>query len=266
VAEGQLAMPADAVLVTVEDRVMTATLNAPAMRNSISAPGVREGLTAAVERFFADEALHVLVLTGAGGAFCSGGNLNRLKEMDEIELRRSLERGAWLYRQIILGEKPVIAAVEGAAYGAGLGLAIACDVVVAARDARFCASFVRVGGMPDAALFWSLPWRVGPARARQLMMFGDEVGGAEAVEIGLADRLVASGQALAEAQRLARRLADGPPLSIRRIKTSIQRAPMDLEAALQLQLDNAPSLFASEDFREGARAFLEKRKPVFKGR
>jgi 2-(1,2-epoxy-1,2-dihydrophenyl)acetyl-CoA isomerase len=266
VAEGQLAMPADAVLVTVEDRVMTATLNAPAMRNSISAPGVREGLTAAVERFFADEALHVLVLTGAGGAFCSGGNLNRLKEMDEIELRRSLERGAWLYRQIILGEKPVIAAVEGAAYGAGLGLAIACDVVVAARDARFCASFVRVGGMPDAALFWSLPWRVGPARARQLMMFGDEIGGAEAVEIGLADRLVAPGQALAEAHRLARRLADGPPLSIRRIKTSIQRAPMDLEAALQLQLDNAPSLFASEDFREGARAFLEKRKPVFKGR
>jgi len=265
-AEAQLSTPADAVLVAIDDRVMTATLNAPALRNSISAPGVREGLTAAVERFFADPALQILILTGAGAAFCSGGNLNRLKDMDEIELRRSLERGAWLYRQIILGEKPVIAAVEGAAYGAGLGLAIACDVVVAARDARFCASFVRIGGMPDAALLWSLPWRVGPARARQLMMFGDEVGGAEAVAIGLADRLVEPGGALAEAQRLARRLADGPPLSIRRIKTSIQRAPMDLEAALQLQLDNAPSLFASEDFREGARAFLEKRKPVFKGR
>jgi 2-(1,2-epoxy-1,2-dihydrophenyl)acetyl-CoA isomerase len=265
-AEGRNSTPADAVLVAVEDRVMTVTLNAPAMRNAISAPGVREGLTAAAERFFAEPALHVLVLTGAGGAFCSGGDLNRLKEMDEIGLRRSLERSAWLYRQIILGEKPVIAAVEGAAYGAGLGLAIACDVVVAARDARFCASFVRIGGMPDAALFWSLPWRVGPARARQLMMFGDEVGGAEAVGIGLADRLVEPGAALAEARRLARRLADGPPLSIRRIKTSIRRAPMDLEAALQLQLDNAPSLFASEDFREGASAFLEKRKPVFTGR
>ncbi|MBV9522435.1 MAG: enoyl-CoA hydratase/isomerase family protein [Alphaproteobacteria bacterium] len=260
------AAPGDAVLVAIEDGIMTATLNVPQMRNAISAPGMREGLTAAVDRFFEDDGLSVLILTGAGGAFSSGGNLNRLKEMDAATLRRTIENGSWLYRRIILGEKPVLAAVEGAAFGAGLGLAIACDTVVAARDARFCASFVRIGGFPDAALFWSLPWRVGPARARQLMMFGEEVGGEEAVRIGLADRLAEPGHALAEARRLAKALADGPPLAIGRIKGAIRQAPMSLEAALQLQLDNAPQLFSSEDFREGAAAFLEKRKPRFRGR
>lgn len=254
------------VLVDTDDGVMTVTLNAPRLRNSMAAPGLRDGLRAAVDRFASEATLKVMVLTGAGGAFSAGGDLGALRQLDPPALRERLAAAAWLYRRIVMGEKPVIAAVEGPAFGAGLGLAIACDVVVAARGARFCSAFVRVGAMPDAALFWSLPWRVGPAKARDLMLFGDEVGGEEAVAIGLADRLAEPGGALVVAQSLARRLADGPTLAIRRIKATIRHAPMGFEHALQAELDNAPALFASEDFREGAAAFIEKRRPVFRGR
>jgi len=256
----------DPVLAGLEGGVFTVTLNAPELRNSMAAPGLKAGLRAAVERFVADDAARVLVLTGAGGAFSAGGDLKQLSGLDALALRGRLAEGAALYRHIVQGEKPVIAAVEGPAFGAGLGLAAACDVVVAARDARFCAAFVRVGAMPDAALFWSLPWRVGPAKARDLMMFADELDGVEAARIGLADRLAESGQALAEAQRLAARLAAGPTIALRRIKATIRHAPMSFEQALQAELDNAPQIFATEDFREGAAAFLEKRKPRFSGR
>lgn len=254
------------MLIGMDGGVMTVTLNAPRLRNSMAAPGLKTALHAAVERFAVHDTARVLVLTGAGGAFSAGGDLKQLRELDPIALRQRLAHGAKLFRCIVQGEKPVIAAVEGPAFGAGLGLVAACDVVVAARDARFCAAFVRVGAMPDAALFWSLPWRVGPAKARDLMMFADELDGVEAVRIGLADRLVEPGQALAEAQRLACRLVEGPSIALRRIKATIRHAPMSFDQALQAELDNAPQIFATEDFREGAQAFLEKRKPRFQGR
>jgi 2-(1,2-epoxy-1,2-dihydrophenyl)acetyl-CoA isomerase len=245
---------------------MALTINAPETRNSLTAPGVREALTEALQEFAGTSDLHVLVITGAGGVFSSGGDLNRLKDIDAIESRASQERSNWIVRQIVLGEKPVVSAVEGPAFGAGLGLAAASDLVVAAEGARFCSAFVRIGAIPDFGLFWSLPFRVGPARARQMMLLGEEIDSAEALRLGLADRLVPKGEALAEARKLAERLANGPPLAIRRIKALARYAPMDIERGLQVQLDNAPQLFGSEDFHEGARAFLEKRKPVFRGR
>lgn len=252
--------------IEIEGRVMTLTLDAPQLRNSMAAPGLREALRGAVERFAVDAAINVLVLTGAGGVFSAGGDLRTLRQLDAAALRDRLAEGAWLYRRLIMGEKPVISAVEGAAFGAGLGLAIAADTVVSAEGARFCAAFVRVGAMPDAALFWSLPARVGQAKARDMMLYGDEIGADEAVRIGLADRRCRTGEALATAQALAHRLANGPTLAVRRIKATIRHAPVTFEQALQAELDNAPALFASEDFREGATAFLEKRSPVFKGR
>lgn len=257
----------DATLLTTSaDGVLTLTLNAPALRNSMAAPGLRQALRSAVEAFAHDPALCVLVLTGAGNVFSAGGDLRALKQLDAAALRDRLAEGAWLYRRLVMGEKPVISAIEGPAYGAGLGLAIAADTVVAAEGARFCSAFVRVGAMPDAALFWSLPSRVGQSKARDMMLYGEDVGAEEAVRIGLADRLVPKGDALAAAQALARRLADGPTLAIRRIKATIRHAPMSFEQALQAELDNAPALFATEDFREGAAAFLEKRRPIFRGR
>ncbi len=255
--------PQDAVLVERTDGVIQFTLNAPKNRNSLQAPGVYEGLMAGLEELEQDAALRVAIITGAGGAFCSGGDLRQLADGGEDGVRRAMTRNAWLYRRIALSDKLIVAAVDGPAYGAGLGLATACDVVVAGQSAAFCCAFARVGAMPDAALFWSLPARVGVPQARRLMLWANEVRGNEALAMGLADEYAAEGSALPLAQKLAQRLSQGPARPYGRIKAGLRQFPMSLEQALGFQLDNAPGLFASEDFQEGATAFFEKRAPKF---
>ena len=252
-----------AVLVERSAGVLQLTINAPQARNSLQSPGVLEGLLAGLEELERDDSLRCAVLTGAGGAFCSGGDLRQLAAGTEDEVRGRMTRNAWLYRRIALADKLIIAAVDGPAYGAGLGLAACCDLVVAGQSAAFCSAFTRVGAMPDAALFWSLPARVGTAQARRMMLMATEVRGEQALAMGLADEFVPAGDALPAAQALAQRMAQGPGRPYGRIKAGLRQAPMSLEQALGYQLDNAPGLFASPDFHEGAAAFFEKRKPVF---
>ncbi len=255
--------PPDAVLVERRDGIIQLTLNAPHNRNSLQSPGVYEGLMAGLDALEQQAELRAGIITGAGGAFCSGGDLRQLSAGTEPEIRARMTRNAWLYRRIALSDKLIVAAVDGPAYGAGLGLATSCDLVVAGESAVFCCAFTRVGAMPDAGLFWSLPARVGVTRARKLMLWADEVRAQEAVAIGLADEQAPDGSALPLAWQLAQRVAQGPTRALGRIKAGLRQAPMSLEQALGYQLDNAPGLFASPDFREGAAAFLEKRKPRF---
>lgn len=252
-----------AVIAERSGGVLQLTINAPQARNSLQSPGVLDGLLAGLEELEQDPGLRCAIITGAGGAFCSGGDLRQLSAGSEDEVRARMTGNTWLYRRIALAEKLVVAAVDGPAYGAGLGLAACCDLVVAGPTAVFCCAFTRVGAMPDAALFWSLPARVGTAQARRLMLLAREVRGAEALAMGLADEYVAEGDAVTAAQALARRLAQGPARAFGRIKAGLRQAPMSLEQALGYQLDNAPGLFASADFKEGTAAFFEKRAPVF---
>lgn len=255
--------PSDAVLIERQDGVIQLTLNAPRNRNSLQSPGVYEGLMAGLDELERDTRLRAAIITGTGGAFCSGGDLRTLAQGSEDEVRAAMTRNTWLYRRIALSDKLVLAAVDGPAYGAGLGLAAACDWVVAGATAQFCCAFTRVGAMPDAALFWSLPAGLGVARARRMMLWASEVGGAEALASGLADDFAGDGSALPLAQTWARKAAQGPIRAYGRVKAGLRQAPMSIEQALGFQLDNAPALFASADFKEGAAAFFEKRAPRF---
>lgn len=246
--------------------VLQLSIDSPANRNSITTPGVLEGLLSGIEQLERDDTLRCAIITGANGSFCSGGDLRQLATQSEAETRARMTANAELYRRIATCEKVVIAAVDGAAFGAGLGLATCCDLVVAGATARFCCAFVRVGAMPDAGLFWSLPARVGISKARQLMLFAHEVDGAQALSMGLADHFINEGSALPAAHALAQQLAQGPGRAQAQIKAGLRNATGSMEEALAFQIAQAPTLFASDDFKEGAAAFFEKRKPVFRSR
>lgn len=246
------------------DSVLQLTMNSPANRNSLSTPGLLEGLLDGIGQLEQDDGLKCAVITSAQGVFCSGGDLRRLAASSEADTRAQMTANAELYRRIASSRKMVIAAIDGAAFGAGLGLATCCDLVVAGETARFCCAFVRVGAMPDAGLFWSLPRRVGVSKARQLMLFADEVGGAEALAMGLADHFAEKGSALPAAMALAHQLATGPGRAYTQIKAGLRDASGSMDEALAFQLEQAPPIFASEDFKEGAASFFDKRKPVFR--
>lgn len=240
-------------------------LNYPARRNALSLE-LRAALMTAVETAMAETGIRALVLTGNGGAFCAGGDISSMQTVTGVGGRERLANLHRLVRLLAAGPKPVVAAVEGYAYGAGMSLALLCDQVVAARDAKFCCSFNKVGLMPDMAALWTVPQRVNAGWAKRLMMLAEEVDGETAHRIGLADHLAEPGEALAEAMKLAERFAATAPLPQTYAKAVLARGPQPLEAVLAQEADLQALLFGSEDFAEGRDAFLAKRKPVFRGR
>jgi enoyl-CoA hydratase/carnithine racemase len=254
---------AETVLLSHDGPVAIVTLNEPERRNPLALDGAIKLVDCLAKAM--DGQARAIVLTGAGGHFCSGGDI---RGMANTEMMPGRERLASLHRVIRLmltGKKPILAAVEGAAFGAGVSLALASDHIIAARDARFCASFNRVGLMPDLGMLYTLPIRVGAGKARELMLFGDVIDAGEAERIGLVDRVVEPGQALTTAVERAKQLAMGPPLAIALTKAALARAPAPLEDMLQIELDSQTLLRATADHAEGQRAFFEKRPPVFKG-
>lgn len=240
-------------------------LNYSAKRNALSLE-LRTMLYDAFSAAMDDPEVRAIVLTGAGGAFCAGGDISSMQNVAGVGGRQRLANLHRLVRLIAAGPKPVIAAVEGYAYGAGMSLALLCDQVVAASDAKFCCSFGKVGLMPDMAALWSVPQRVNAGWTRRLLMLAEEIDGATAAGIGLADQAVAPGTALDAALALAAKFAAMAPLPIGFTKAALARGPQSLEGVLAQEADGQALLFNSEDFAEGRDAFLAKRKPVFSGR
>lgn len=251
-------------LVLVEDRgaVRVVMINRAEVRNAIDVP-TRLALAEALEA--ADGATHVraIVLTGAAPTFCSGGDIASMRRMSRDEAVPRAQAAQRVVRAIWGTSKPVIAAVEGAAYGAGMSLALACDRVVAADDARFAPTFSRVGLAGDMGIFASLAARVGPHRAKQLLMFPDPVSGEAAVALGLVDRSVAPGAALKAAEEDASRLAEMSAGALGVVKRTLSGEPRHPAAVLELEVQNQADLFGSDDFAEGVAAFAERRAPRF---
>lgn len=239
------------------------TLNRPDKLNAIDIP-LRLALADAIEAADGDPSVRAIVLTGAGRAFCSGGDIASMERMDPRDALERAQLAQRVIRAIWSTDKPVVAAVEGAAFGAGTALAAACDRVVAAKDAKFATTFTKVGLAGDMGAYVSLPTRVGVTRARQMLMLPSTIGAQEALAIGLVDSLVETGTARAAALDDATRLAAGPAEALAVIKSLLAVAPglspfnvLDREAAAQA------ALFGSDDFVEGITAFSEKRPAVF---
>ncbi len=258
----------DCVTTEIADAVCVLTLNTPGSRNALSLE-VRTRLRELLGVALADRSVRTVILTGAGGHFSSGGQMAPVNadspKPDGERTRVNMAITQDVVRMIVNSDKPVIGAVEGAAFGAGLSLAAACDLLVAAGNARFCASFARVGLASDAGLMWTLSQRVGAGRARDLLLTARTVNATESLEIGLIDRLAPVGEALKTARELATQIAALAPLPLAAMKRQIAGGFHSLEDVLAAEAEIQPRLTYSSDYLEGRAAFREKRPPRFTG-
>lgn len=247
------------------DGVRTLTLDRPEALNALDAE-LKEVLLAAVRGASLDPAVRALVLTGAGRAFCAGQDLRERGEGAPSLAEELRERYIPLILALRRLDKPIVAAVNGVAAGAGFSLALACDLRVMAEGAMFVAAFARIGLVPDSGMSWFLPRLVGPSRAAEIVMLSDPIDAARAEQLGLADRVVPAGEAVAEAQALAARLAAGAPRGLALTRRALAHGlEHDLEASLEFEAQLQDAAGRTADHAEGLRAFAEKRPPRFTG-
>ncbi len=253
---------------TIRDGVATITLNRPEKLNAFTGT-MREDLLEALRACERDEAVRVVVLTGAGRAFCAGGDVEYMsglqKSGDVTAFRKLLDAGRDVILQIATMPKPVIASINGVAAGAGCNLALACDYRIASETAKLSESFVKIGLHPDWGGTWLLPRLIGRSRAAEMLMTGRMVEAAEALAMGMIDRVAMN--LTAETGRLAATIAAAPPIAIAGIKRALDAADRnDLRAQIELESEHQLRCFQSSDAAEGMAAFFQKRAATFSGR
>lgn len=257
------------VLYDVGDAIATITLNRPEARNAFSDEMIRLWRDRLVEAG-EDDDVCVVVVTGRGDTFCSGGDIKAMAEgrLASWDMKRFLWDGV---HRIALAmedlDKPVIASINGAAMGAGLDMALLCDLRVCSDRARLAETYVLMGLAPGDGGALLLPRVIGLPRAMEMLLTGDVITPDEAQKIGLVNRVVAHESLMDETMRLARRIAERPPLAVRMIKRAVmQGLGQDLRTHLDCISSQLSLLSQTEDHREAALAFLERRKPRFRGR
>ena len=256
------------VLTELAEGVQTITLNQPDKLNALSTAMLKE-LGDVVRSAERDDAARALVLTGAGRAFSSGADIDEFTVdgamFDPGEHLRTIFNP--LVSRLHTLQKPVLAAINGVVAGAGLSLALACDLRFAAESARLVVAFVKIGLVPDAGLLYFMPRLIGPAKTLELAWTGDPIGAAEAVELGMLNRVLPDDKVLSETQALAARLAGGPRTAVALIKRAVNQAhELPLERVLELEANYQTICARDPNFAEGVAAFLGKRQPDFKSR
>jgi len=262
------------ILYDRDGAIVTLTLNLPELRNPISDNDVIDAIVGALDRLEDDGEARVAILTGAGSAFSGGGNLKTIAQKgglaDPLPVRtrgnykRGIQRLPLRFADL---EVPVIAAVNGPAIGAGCDLACMCDLRIAGESARFAESFVKLGIVPGDGGAWLLPRVVGFSKASEMALTGDPIDAREALACGLVSKVVPDGELLAEARKLAARIAVNPPQAVRMTKRLLWESHgTSLASLLELSAAMQALAHATDDNREAIAAFLEKRTPDFSGR
>ncbi len=249
-----------------QDNIAIITMNNPSKRNPFS-PDMREGMIAAFKKVCdVDDPTRAIVLTGAGGQFSAGGDISTMVPTNYLRSRQTLVATANLVRLIAAGPKPVISAVEGYAYGAGMSYACISDYTVASTESKYCAAFARINLLPDLGLWWGLTQRVGMGKAKELIALAQEINAEEALRLTIVNKLCEPGKALEEAIEVAKKYAKQPPGAMAMIKTCFANGVQNtLEETLRAEADYQPVMRTSKDNEEAVKAFLEKRKPNFTG-
>jgi enoyl-CoA hydratase/carnithine racemase len=262
------------LLCVIRDRVAIITLNRPEVRNAMS-DNLTPALRAMIKSCGENPAVGALLITGAGPAFCAGGNVKgmgahrdpkRLAMSFDDKVADLQERQRLLTGALVSVRKPTIAALPGPAVGAGLALAMACDIRIAAQSAFVSTGYLRVGLSGDYGIAWLLTRLVGTSRARELMFTADKVDAARCEAIGLVNRVVPDEDLQAEAFAMAKAMAEGPTLALRYMKDNLDEALLfDFATARDHEAERLTRLTMTADHREAVQAFIDKRKPVFKG-